>query len=173
MTEEPPQIDFNFYEQPSTISYFDAILEDLRQDVSSVGADATFTAPELAYFTARFLQFQQDALTLQRDVPPRLPMPFFKVELLAKPSPLYTILKTAYIFQSDKDMSDWQFDAPEEKHIYLELVNVIRDSLKQEGYYQPPVVAFDEKVEAAKAQEWSQYVQTIGGKLFLCAFFFC
>lgn len=170
MTEEAPQIDFNFYEQPSTISYFDAILEDLKQDVSSVGADATFTAPELAYFTARFLQFQQDALCLQRQVPPRLPMQFFKVELLAKPSPLYTILRTAYIFQSDKDMSDWQFDAPEEKHIYLELVNAIRDSLKQEGYYQPPVVAFDENVEAERVQEWSHYVQMLGGKFFCFIF---
>ncbi|CAO3609330.1 unnamed protein product [Mucor hiemalis] len=62
-------------------------------------------------------------------------------------------------------MSDWQFDAPEEKHIYLELVNAIRDSLKQEGYYQPPVVAFDENVETERVQEWSHYVQMLGGQV--------
>lgn len=163
MTEAAPQIDFNFYEQPSTISYFDGILEDLRQDLISVGADATFTAPELAYFTARFLQFQQDALGSQHNVPPRLPTQFFKVEFLRKPSPLYTILKTAYCFQSDRDISDWQFDAPEEKDIYLELVNVIRHELIQDGFYRPPIVAFDEHVERNNLQEWTFMVQTLGG----------
>lgn len=163
MTIQAPQIDFNFYEQPSTISYFDSILEDLRHELSSVGADATFTAPELAYFTARFLQFQQDALTATRNVPIRIPTRFFRVEALAKPSPLYTILKTAYCFQSDKDISDWQFDAPEEKDIYLELVQVIQKQLQQDGYYQPPVVAFDDQIPIAKINEWGQMVQSLGG----------
>lgn len=169
MAIQAPEIDFNFYEQPSTISYFDSILEDLRNEVASVGADATFTAPELAYFTARFLQFQQDALTATRNVPTRIPIRFFKVESLAKPSPLYTILKTAYCFQSDKDMSDWQFDAPEERDIYLELVQVVRHQLQQDGYYKPPVIAFDDQVPAAKREQWGSLIQELGGNYF---FFF-
>ena len=164
MNEPLPQIDFNYYEQPSTISYFDSILQDLRQDLTSVGVDATITAPELAYFTARFLQFQQDALGSQHNVPTRLPTQLFRVESLAKPSPLYTILKAAYCFQSDKDLSDWQFDAPEEKDIYLQLVVEVRNALEQDGYYKPPMVAFDEKVQDSKKQEWTHFVQTLGGK---------
>ncbi|CAO0798362.1 unnamed protein product [Mucor circinelloides] len=170
ITEQPPKIDFNFYEQPSTISFFDAIVQDLRNDLGSIGVDAQFTAPELAYFTARFLQFQQDALQLNRDqnhpLPARIPTRFFKVETLAKPSPLYTILQAAYTYQSDKDISDWQFDAPEERDIYLELVRVITKQLIQDGFYMPPVVAFDENVtNKADIEEWSRIVIALGGKV--------
>lgn len=172
IAEQPPKIDFNFYEQPSTISFFDAIVEELQNDLSSIGVDAQFTAPELAYFTARFLQFQQDALKSNRDqnrpLPARIPTRFFKVETLAKPSPLYTILQAAYTYQSDKDLSDWQFDAPEERDIYLELVRVITKQLIQDGFYMPPVVAFDETVtNKAEIEEWSRIVIALGGKLLI------
>ncbi|KAL9537709.1 hypothetical protein MBANPS3_011541 [Mucor bainieri] len=168
--EQPPKIDFNFYEQPSTISFFDAIVEDLRGDLGAIGVDAQITAPELAYFTARFLQFQQDALQSSRDqnrpLPARIPTRFFNVETLAKPSPLYTILQAAYTYQSDKDISDWQFDAPEERDIYLELVRVITKQLIQDGFYMPPVVAFDETVtNKSDIEEWSRIVIALGGKI--------
>ncbi|KAI8639400.1 hypothetical protein BD408DRAFT_445975 [Parasitella parasitica] len=169
-TEQAPKIDFNFYEQPSTISYFDAIVEDLRDDLGSIGVDTTFTAPELAYFTARFLQFQQNALRLNRNqskpLPARIPTHFFNVEMLSKPSPLYTILQAAYTFQSDNDISDWQFDAPEERDIYLELVRVITEQLIQDGFYMPPVVAFDETVtNKTDIDEWSRIVMALGGQI--------
>jgi hypothetical protein len=157
-----PQIDFNFYEQPSTISYFDAILSDLQQDLTLIGADATITAPELAYFTARFLQFQTSQ---QQTV--HLPIRFFQVQQdVTKPSPLYTILKSAYIFQSDKDLDGWQFDAPEEKNVYLELIQHVRQALQQDGFYIPPVVAFDEQVPNNKREEWTRMIHSMGGKFF-------
>lgn len=165
-TEQPPSIDFNFYEQPSTISYFDNILPDLKQDLESIGVDATLTAPELAYFVAHFLKFQQDELNNQNEkpLPARIPFSFFNVETLAKPSPLYTILLSAYTFQSDKDISDWQFNAPEEKAIYIELVRVVTKQLIQDGFYMPPVVAFDDSVEnKQQIEEWTRIVNALGG----------
>lgn len=149
-------IDFNFYEQPSTISYFDGILNDLRQDLDAEGADTTFTAPELAYFVARFQQFQQDSLGKEAVAylrnsnnkhtsshPARIPSSFFNVETLHKGSPLYVILLAAYSFHSDKDISDWQFDAPEEKDVYFELVSYIRKRLVESGVAEAlPLVGF-------------------------------
>ncbi|RCH94714.1 SWI SNF, matrix associated, actin dependent regulator of chromatin, sub c, member 2 [Rhizopus stolonifer] len=157
--EQPPNIDLNYYEQPSIISYFDAILDDLKNDLASFGCDTAFTAPELAYFTGRFLKFQQEAPMA------RIPTRFFNVEALAKPSPLYTILQTAYSFQSDKDLSDWQFDAPENKDVYIQLIDVVKQQLVQEGYDETPMIGFDTQVEAHQRQAWSQMVHLLGGQV--------
>ncbi|KAI8973928.1 SWIRM domain-containing protein [Pilobolus umbonatus] len=165
---QPSPVDFNFYEQPSTISQFDTILQDLIHDLASIGVDCTVTAPELAYFTAHFLHFQQtqlDRLGYDEHIPTRIPFSFFKVETIRNPSPLYTILYAAYCFQSDKDMSDWQFNAPEERETYLELVDFIRRQLIEEGYYVDPVVAFDEGVNKDKVEEWTHMVHSMGGKI--------
>ena len=179
---QEPKIDFNFYEQPSTISHFDAIVENLRRDLESEGADTTFTAPGLAHFTARFQQFQQDALgpsiaeTARQQptesspsnmFPSRIPASFFRIDnTLSKTSPLYTILKAAYGFQSDKDISDWQFDAPEEKPLYLELVRHIKRSLVASNVYKTPLVAFDQQsIDAATKSELEEKVVALGGKL--------
>lgn len=156
-------IDFNFYEQPSTISHFDAILQDLKKDLESIGIDASVTAPELAYFVARFLKFQQEELN-KPPLPARIPTSLFNIDTLAKPSPLYTILLAAYTFQSDKDISDWQFDAPEERETYIELVKVITKQLIQDEFYMPPVVAFDESVDNKQdIEEWTRMVNSLGG----------
>lgn len=177
-----PKIDFNFYEQPSTISYFDAIYSQLQTDLASEGADTTFTAPSLAHFTARFQQFQQDALgkaaaaAARQDntsaLPARIPSRFFRVESLSSTSPLYTILKAAYSFQSDKDISDWQFDVPEEKDLYLELVRYIKDRLVQAGQYRVPVICFDAGVDAKKKEELEPLVKALGGMTFSLAFLY-
>ncbi|KAI8140765.1 hypothetical protein BJV82DRAFT_542193 [Fennellomyces sp. T-0311] len=171
---QEPKIDFNFYEQPSTISYFDAIVDSLRSDLESEGADTTFTAPELAHFTARFQQFQQDALgpsaaeqarKTGTRFPLRIPASFFRVDTLTQSSPLYAILKAAYSFQSDKDISDWQFDAPEEKDIYLELAQHILQSLEQSHLYKRPVVAFDPSVDSSRKTELGTMVESLGGSV--------
>lgn len=165
--EPPPSIDFNFYEQPSTISHFDGVIQDLKQDLATIGIDSSFTAPELAHFVARFLKFQQDELNNTNDkqpFPARIPISFFNVDTLAKPSPLYTILLSAYTFQSDKDISDWQLDAPEEKETNVELVRVITRQLIQDEFYRPPVIAFDESVDNEQdIEEWTRMINSLGG----------
>ncbi|KAI9278806.1 hypothetical protein BDA99DRAFT_493181 [Phascolomyces articulosus] len=181
--QQEPKIDFNFYEQPSTISHFDAIVESLRQELESEGADTTFTAPGLAHFIAKFQQFQQDALSpliaeqarqQQNEITPspsnpfpsRIPASFFRVDnTLTKSSPLYTILKAAYGFQSDKDISDWQFDAAEEKPIYLELVQHIKRSLASSNVYKSPVVALDQGIDATTKSELEKKIIELGGSV--------
>jgi hypothetical protein len=59
-------------------------------------------------------------------------------------------------------LSDWQFDAPEEKHIYLELLSVIRQRLIEAGFYTMPKVAFF-KIEAEKQAELEGMVTVLGG----------
>jgi hypothetical protein len=163
--QQAPEIDFNFYEQPSTISYFNAILDDLKNDLGSIGVDTTFTAPELAYFIPHFLKFQRRPEVRTT----RIPVHFFEVESLAtRPSPLYTILQAAYRFQSDKDISDWHFDAPEDVGLYVELVEVVKKQLIQEGFYQLPVIAFDESVKEQEKADWTRLVYSLGGKLERC-----
>ncbi|KAG2222918.1 hypothetical protein INT45_013549 [Circinella minor] len=179
---QEPKIDFNFYEQPSTISHFDAIVEKLRHDLESEGADTTFTAPGLAHFTAKFQQFQQDALgpsiaetarqspaetSSSNTFPSRIPASFFRVDnTLSKTSPLYTILKAAYGFQSDKDISDWQFDIPEEKPLYLELVRHIKRSLVASNVYKIPLVAFDQQsIDASTKSELEKKIIALGGSV--------
>lgn len=177
MQSPKPVIDFNFYEQPSTISYFATILEDLQQDLDDEGVDTTFTAPELAYFVARVQQFQQDALgkyaieslrnnnsSTFKTFPARIPSSFFRVESLSKGSPLYIILLAAYSFHSDKDISDWQFDAPEEKDIYFELLTYIRKRLVSSGIVNAqPVVGFDVDVPKELKDELSTMVNSMEG----------
>ncbi|KAI9499391.1 hypothetical protein BDB00DRAFT_949251 [Zychaea mexicana] len=174
---QEPKIDFNFYEQPSTISYFDPIVDTLRSDLESEGADTTFTAPGLAHFVAKFQQFQQDALgpsiaeTARKNdtttnFPSRIPVSFFRVNSnLTKTSPLYTVLKAAYSFQSDKDISDWQFDAPEEKDVYLELVQHIKRSLESSNLYTNPVVAFDQTIDADTKSDLEKKIVALGGSM--------
>jgi hypothetical protein len=162
--QQAPEIDFNFYEQPSTISYFDAILADLKNDLGSIGVDTTFTAPELAYFIAHFLHFQQRPEVHTA----RIPVHFFQVESLAtRPSPLYSILQAAYCFQSDKDISDWHFDAPEDIGLYVELVEVVKRQLIQQGFYQLPVIAFHESVKEQEKMDWTRLVHSLGGRLIM------
>ncbi|KAI9302438.1 hypothetical protein BJ944DRAFT_251507 [Cunninghamella echinulata] len=177
MQSPKPVIDFNFYEQPSTISFFANILEDLQQDLDDEGVDATFTAPELAYFVARFQQFQQDALGKQAigplrknttftTLPARIPSSFFRVESLNKGSPLYIILLAAYSFHSDKDISDWQFDAPDEKDVYLELLTYIRKRLVSFGIVNAqPIIGFDIDVPNDLKTELSTMVNHMEGRI--------
>ncbi|KAF7722166.1 hypothetical protein EC973_003644 [Apophysomyces ossiformis] len=169
-----PNIDFNYYEQPSTISHFDAILGRLRSDLEAEGTDATFTAPELAHFTARFQQFQQNVLGYmasqtarlnKQEIPPRIPANLFEVDGLSPSSPLYTILLAAYSFQSDRDISDWQFDFPEEKDIYIELVRFVFRRLVEAGLYRPPCVAFHEDIESKEKEELVLMIKTLAGEI--------
>ncbi|KAI8394145.1 uncharacterized protein BYT42DRAFT_542295 [Radiomyces spectabilis] len=168
---EKPTVDFNFYEQPGTIFYFDAILESLRHDLASEGADTTFTAPGLAHFTARFQKFQEDTLgreaseVANHDLPPRIPSSLFRIENLTTSSPLYVILLAAYSFQSDSDISDWQFDAPEEKDIYLDLVKHIRKRLAETGVYRAPCIYFDDKMAPEKKEKLVGMVESLGGEI--------
>ncbi|KAG0169687.1 hypothetical protein DFQ28_009230 [Apophysomyces sp. BC1034] len=169
-----PNIDFNFYEQPSTISHFDAILENLRNDLVAEGTDATFTAPELAHFTARFQQFQQNVLGYaasqtarlnNQEIPPRIPASLFQVDELSPSSSLYVILLAAYSFQSDRDISDWQFDFPEERDIYIELVRYVFLRLVEAGLYHPPCVAFREDMTLEEKDELVPMIKMLGGQI--------
>lgn len=158
----PPKIDFNFYEQPSTISYFDGIVSDLQQELDLIGANSSITAPELAYFTARFLHFQQNQFATTR-----IPIKLFSVQDLSKTSPLYTILKAAWIFQSDKDLDDWQFDGGDDatdKEAYLELIRYVKRALEQDGFDTPSRILFDEHVESGKKEDLTRLIQSLGGK---------
>lgn len=171
-----PTIDFHYYDQPSTISYFEAIVDNLRSDLQSEGVDTTLTAPELAHFTARFQQFQQSALgraaaqairsTGVNSLPARIPTSFLEAnQPLSTSSPLYFVLKAAYLFQSDKGISDWQFDAAEEKDTYVELVKYITRYLEKPAkVYRVPIVAFDHEVDPGNKQQLIGMVQAMGGK---------
>ncbi|KAI8086355.1 uncharacterized protein BX664DRAFT_282208, partial [Halteromyces radiatus] len=191
MNSPKPVVDLNFYQQPSTISYFDAILEDLRQDLGAEGnTDATFTAPELAYFVGRFQQFQQDALGKQaiallrqtnnnnnnndnttngRTInstshPVRIPSSLFRVESLRKGSPLYVILLAAYSFLSDKDTSDWQFESPDEKEVYFELLKYIRKRLVDSGVMEAlPMIGFDAGIPTDMKNNLTSMVMNMEG----------
>ncbi|KAL0081446.1 SWIRM domain-containing protein [Phycomyces blakesleeanus] len=171
---QQPKIDFNFYEQPSTISYFDAIIDHLRSDLAAEGADTALSAPELAFFTARFQHFQQDTLGVEaaeaahkagQPIEPRLPAHFFNVEQLSVSSPLYTILLAAYSFQWDREMDDWQLDAPEGRPMYLKLTAYIRERLVAAGFYKLPCIGFAEDVLLNKRKEFTWMIQSMKGEL--------
>ncbi|KAI8372702.1 SWIRM domain-containing protein [Radiomyces spectabilis] len=171
---QPAKIDYDFYEKPSTIACFDAIINELRHDLDAEGASVTFTTADLVYFTARIQQFQQDhlgftATQLARKngwpIQPRIPVRFFDVDHLSQQSPLYTVLKAAYSFRSDHNISDWQFDSLQEKDVYLDLISYIKQRLAEENVYRPPCIAFDKTVSDREKKDLTNMIKSLGGTI--------
>ncbi|KAI8981692.1 hypothetical protein BDF20DRAFT_862726 [Mycotypha africana] len=139
-----PRVDLEYYEQPKVINYFDNIINDLRIDLDKEGADTSFSAPDLAYFTAHFQKFQLDHICHysskkvqqhQHSNTAAVPFIYFTVhDSMTSKSPLYTILKAAYKFKSDYQIVDWRFEANEEVTTYLKMVEVIKESLASNNF---------------------------------------
>ncbi|KAI9486124.1 MAG: hypothetical protein EXX96DRAFT_31588 [Benjaminiella poitrasii] len=163
-TEQPVTFDFSFYEQPSTITHFDAILSDLQTDLTPIGVTNTPTAADISRLVGHLLQRQHHYYQHPTDeTPARIPMRLFDVETLAKPSPLYTIILAAYTFRHQKK---WTLEGSDDEPMFLELVDVIRKQLIQDGFYSTPIIAFDESVVSKDdITEWTQLVNSLGGQV--------
>lgn len=156
-----PRIDIDYYEQPKTISYFEAIINSLRVDLDKEGADTSFNAPDLAYFVAHFQKFQ-----LEHDAPkqPGIPFSLFNIHQLTTTSPLYYILKAAYKFKSDYKITDWRFESPQETRTFLEMVNVIKHKLLElDIEIIKPAVYFDVSFDEEKKRHQSSLIEQLGG----------
>ncbi|KAI7900259.1 uncharacterized protein BX663DRAFT_518051 [Cokeromyces recurvatus] len=172
-TTKKPRVNIDYYEQPKTISYFEAIINTLRIDLDKEGANTSFGAPDLAYFTAHFLKFQIDHLGRdaadkarrhRKSIEAGVPFSLFDVRHLTTNSSLYYILKAAYKFKSDYRIADWHFDSLDEAPTYLEMVKVIKQALDKAGFEQCiPHVFFDTSIDAHKKKKMTLLVEGLGG----------
>ncbi|KAI9476300.1 MAG: hypothetical protein EXX96DRAFT_576596 [Benjaminiella poitrasii] len=172
-TTKKARVNVDYYEQPKTISYFEAIINTLRIDLDKEGADTSFSAPDLAYFTAHFLKFQIDHLGRdaaekakrhRKSIEAGVPCSLFNVRQFTTSSSLYHILKAAYKFKSDYRIVDWHFDSLEEIPTYMEMVKVIKQVLDKAGFEQSiPRVFFDASIDAHKKKKMTLLVEGLGG----------
>lgn len=168
-----PKIDIDYYEQPKTIGFFEAIINSLHVDLDKENADTSFSAPDLSYFTAHFQKFQLDHLgkdamekaKRQRKIlQTGVPFSLFNVYQLDSNSPLYCILKAAYKFKSDNAIVDWRFDAKDEISTYLNMVQVIKQALFDAEFdISIPCVLFDAAIDEQKKQKLTLLVEGLGG----------
>jgi hypothetical protein len=168
-----PRVDIEYYEQPKTIGYFEAVMNSLRVELDKVGGDTSFSAPDLAYFTAHFQKFQLDHLGKEaaekakrqrKKLQAGIPFSLFSVRNLNTQSPLYFILKAAYKFKSDYRIVDWRFDAPEEKSTYLQMIKVIQQALAEVKVdWGVPHIWFDESVQDQRKTKLNALIEDLGG----------
>ncbi|KAG0162717.1 hypothetical protein DFQ28_000829 [Apophysomyces sp. BC1034] len=168
-----PTVDYSLYEQPTTISNFEAILQSLQGDPDAEKSHADITASDLADFTAQLQQFQENELGHKaveaarkegRSIPSRIPAAFFRVEDLKSTSPLYIILKASYMFKSDRGISDWQFGLAELRDIHMDLVYYLKEQLVDAGLQRIPCIAFDTAAEHRK-KEYASMIDSMGGNV--------
>lgn len=168
-----PHIDLDYYEQPKTIGYFEAIINSLRVDLDKEGADTSFTSPDLSWFTAHFQKFQLDHLGKEaadkakrhrKTIQTGVPFSLFNVHELSTTSSLYIILKAAYKFKSNNQIIDWRFDAKEEVPTYLQMVSVIKQALAEADFEASiPRVSFHESVDDHKKKKLKVLIEGLGG----------
>jgi hypothetical protein len=169
-----PRVNMEYYEQPKTIGYFEAVINSLRVDLDKAGADTSFSAPDLAYFIAHFQKFQLDHLGKEaadkakrqrKKLQTGVPYSLFSVRNLNTQSPLYFILKAAYKFKSDYRIVDWRFDAQEEMPTYLHMIKVIQQALADVRVdWGVPHIWFDETVEDHRKTKLNALIEDLGGK---------
>lgn len=165
----------DYYEQPKTIEYFEAIVNTLRVELDKAGADTSFSAPDLAYFTAHFLKFQLDHLGKEaatkakrqgKKVQAGIPFSLFNVRHICNQSPLYFILRAAYKFKSDYRIADWRFEAPDEQPTYAHMIKVIQQALADvQADWGVPHIWFDEAVGDHRKTKLNGLIENLGGNI--------
>ncbi|KAI8340710.1 hypothetical protein BC941DRAFT_500290 [Chlamydoabsidia padenii] len=84
---------------------------------------------------------------------------------LDKTHPIYTILLSAYSFRFKNNWKQWDLNNTTRKAKIMELIQLIRDSLTENGFITTPRIAFGGSVPSLAKKKLATIVRRIGGDL--------
>ena len=158
--------DLAFYKSPETVAQFDLIHNDLTRDLNQPVA-----AQDLSLFVLALQQFQDQNLGVQTELstvplPARIPAKYLQPHSLSASSPLYHLLKSAYLYRQEHQWTDWDLANPAKKDQHLEMILHIRQQLASNGILKNPSVAFADSVSSYDRESLSTLVHKLGGNFY-------